>query len=158
MPLGCQKNRDTFPSPDASMEMSLDSTVTSRAGHARDIRGSVRSGNAIGITELGQNATVRQSEGATAGVGVGHTLATKVVGARGGSAGIVDNVGLTAIAILVDGGDVGEDVTLCKDIGAGADLEAVAAGLVPLCWINSVSQNVPFHRYLGWLDPHLRSC
>lgn len=148
--------------PPPSQRHLLDGTVASGAGQAGDI-GGIRSRDVVGTAELGQHVGVGEAEVAGAGVGVGDAVAAQVAGAGGGGTGVVDDVGLAPVAVLVDGGDVGEGVALGEDVGARADLEAVAAGLVPL-WELVVS---PGGLHVGPLfgmtgckgvSLHLRSC
>lgn len=111
---------------------SLQGTVTSRAGQAGDGGDGGGLGDAVGGAELVEDGAVGHGEGARVVVAVGDAVAAQGAGAGGLHGGVVDDVGGGGVAVLVDGGDVAEDVALGQDVGALADLEAVAAGLVPL--------------------------
>lgn len=110
----------------------LQCTVTSRAGQAGNGRDVASLGDGVGAAELVEDGAVGHLKRARVVVAVGDTAAAQGAGAGGLHGGVVDDVGGGGIAVLVDGGDVTEDVTLSQDVGALADLEAVAAGLVPL--------------------------
>lgn len=112
--------------------MSLQGAVTGRAGQASDGRDIASLGDGVGAAELVEDGAVGHGEVARVVVAVGHAVAAQGAGAGGRHGGVVDDVGGGGITVLVDGGHVTEDIALGQDVGALADLEAVAAGLVPL--------------------------
>lgn len=121
---------DSFPCK--SNECLLQGTVTGRAGQARDGGDVAGLGDAVSAAELVEDGGVGEGKVARVVVAVGDAVAAQGAGAGGLHGGVVDDVGGGCVTVLVDGGDVAKDVALCQDVGALADLEAVAAGLVPL--------------------------
>lgn len=111
---------------------SLQGTVTSRAGQTGDGGDLGSLSDAIGAAELVEDGAVGHGEVTRVIVAVGDTVTAKSARASRLHGGVVDDVGGGGIAVLVDGGDVTEDVTLSQNVSARADLEAVAAGLVPV--------------------------
>lgn len=127
----------------------LNSAVTSSAGQASDGGGRVGSRDAVRAAELAEDTSVGEGEVARARVRVDLALSSEVAGAGGGGGGVVHHVGLTTVTVLVDGRDVGEDVALGKDVGTGSNLEAMAAGLVPLFWKDVMSVRWSLEVILG---------
>lgn len=126
-------------SPSCPRSSTLDGAVTSSAGQASDGGGRVGSRDAVRAAKLAEDIGVGEGEVARARVRVDLALSSEVAGAGGGGGGVVHHVGLTTVTVLVDGRDVGEDVALGKDVGTGSNLEAMAAGLVPLFWKDVMS-------------------
>lgn len=114
------------------MSCSLDGAKASSAGQASDSRNVIGRSDGIRAAELRQDVLIGEVEGARVGVAVGDTVTTQSAGASGGSRRVVDDVGLALGTVLRNGGDIAEDIALSENVGAGADLETVAAGLVPL--------------------------